>query len=123
MTKTVLVCDDAAFMRVFISGVLTEAGYEVIGEAQNGQEAVERYKELQPDLVTMDIIMPGMTGVDAVKEIMTVDPDAMILMCTAIDQDELMTQAMEAGAKGFVVKPFQTADILASIDEILEESD
>ena len=123
MTKTVLVCDDAAFMRRLITGYLTGAGHKVIGEAPSGEQAVEKYKELQPDLVTMDIVMPGMSGVDAVKEIVADYPDAKILMCTAIGQDQLVAEAKEAGAKGFVVKPFQAPDFLAAVSEILEPSD
>ena len=123
MTKTVLVCDDAAFMRRVITKCLSGAGHEVIGEAMNGEQAVEKYKELQPDFVTMDIVMPGMSGVEAVKEIVANHPDAQILMCTAIGQDQLVADAKEAGAKGFVVKPFQTPDFLAAVSKILESSD
>ncbi len=123
MTKRVLVCDDAAFMRALIINILTDAGHEVIGEARTGVEAVEKYEELKPDLVTMDIVMPEMSGVDAVREIVGSDPDAVILICSAVGLDELAAQAREAGAKGFLVKPFQPPDLLAAVEEVLQHED
>ncbi|MFI5209665.1 MAG: response regulator [Gemmatimonadales bacterium] len=119
MSHTVLVCDDAIFMRTMISDILTTAGFEVIGEAETGREAVDRYKELKPDLVTMDIVMPDMGGIEAVREICRVDPDAKVLMCSAMGQQALVVEAVQAGAKDFVVKPFQPSRVLEAVQRIL----
>ena len=119
MSHTVLVCDDAIFMRTMISDILTQAGFEVIGEAETGREAVDRYRELKPDLVTMDIVMPDMGGIDAVREICKNDPDAKILMCSAMGQQALVVEAVQAGAKDFVVKPFQPSRVLEAVQRIL----
>ena len=119
MSHTVLVCDDAIFMRTMISDILTTAGFEVIGEAETGREAVDRYKELKPDLVTMDIVMPDMGGIEAVREICKVDPDAKVLMCSAMGQQALVVEAIQAGAKDFVVKPFQPSRVLEAVQRIL----
>ncbi|MCH6547116.1 MAG: response regulator, partial [Gemmatimonadetes bacterium] len=107
MSHSVLVCDDAIFMRTMISDILSQAGYEVVGEAETGTQAVERFSELNPDLVTMDIVMPGMGGIDAVREILKIAPSARILMCSAMGQQALVIEAIQAGAKDFVVKPFE----------------
>lgn len=119
MSHTVLVCDDAIFMRTMISDILTTAGFQVIGEAETGREAVDRYKELKPDLVTMDIVMPDMGGIEAVREICRVDPDAKVLMCSAMGQQALVVEAVQAGAKDFVVKPFQPSRVLEAVQRIL----
>jgi two-component system, chemotaxis family, chemotaxis protein CheY len=119
VSHTVLVCDDAIFMRTMISDILTTAGFEVIGEAETGREAVDRYKELKPDLVTMDIVMPDMGGIEAVREICRVDPDAKVLMCSAMGQQALVVEAVQAGAKDFVVKPFQPSRVLEAVQRIL----
>jgi two-component system chemotaxis response regulator CheY len=103
VSGTVLVCDDALFMRTMVKDILTQAGFAVVGEAENGQQAVEFYKKLKPDLVTMDIIMPEMGGIEAVKKIMEIDPQARILMCSAMGQQALVLEAIQAGAKDFVV--------------------
>ena len=116
MSSTVLICDDAEYMREMITDILTKAGHEVVGHAKNGIDAVEMYKELKPDVVTMDIVMPEMSGVDALREIMKIDPDARVLMCTAIGQKALMKQAEEGGARGFVVKPFGPSDFLYALN-------
>jgi two-component system chemotaxis response regulator CheY len=115
----VLVCDDAIFMRTMISDILTQAGYEVVGEAETGAEAVERYRALKPDLVTMDIVMPDMSGIDAVREICRTDPEAKILMCSAMGQQALVVEAIQAGAKDFVVKPFQPSRVLEAVQRLL----
>jgi two-component system chemotaxis response regulator CheY len=120
VSHTVLVCDDAIFMRTMISDILTQAGYEVIGEAETGTQAVERFKELHPDLVTMDIVMPDMGGIDAVREIMKIAPNAKILMCSAMGQQALVVEAIQAGAKDFVVKPFQPSRVLEAVQRVLE---
>jgi two-component system, chemotaxis family, chemotaxis protein CheY len=116
---TVLICDDAIFMRKMISDILTQAGYRVIGEAQNGAEAVRKYRELRPDLVTMDIVMPDMGGIDAVRTIIQEDPGARILMCSAMGQQALVIEAIEAGARDFVVKPFQPGRVLEAVQRAL----
>ncbi len=119
MSHTVLVCDDAIFMRTMIADILTQAGYKVIGEAESGVEAVRRFQELKPDLVTMDIVMPEMGGIDAVREIIKQDPTARILMCSAMGQQALVVEAIQAGAKDFVVKPFQPARVLEAVQRLL----
>ncbi len=120
MSHTVLVCDDAAFMRTLISRILSRAGYEVIGEAETGARAVERFKELDPDLVTMDIVMPDMDGIDAVREIIKISPGAKILMCSAMGQHSLVTDAIQAGARDFVVKPFKSSRVLEAVERVLK---
>ncbi len=116
---TVLVCDDAIFMRKMIGDILAQGGYRVVGEAANGVQAIEMYKQLRPDLVTMDIIMPDMGGIDAVREIVKEDPDARILMCSAMGQQALVVEAIEAGARDFIVKPFQPARVLEAMQRAL----
>lgn len=120
MSHTVLVCDDAIFMRTMISDILAQAGYDVVGEAETGVQAVERFKELNPDLVTMDIVMPDMGGIDAVREIMKIAPNAKVLMCSAMGQQALVVEAIQAGAKDFVVKPFQPSRVLEAVQRVLE---
>ena len=102
----ILVTDDAAFMRMQLKDMVTKAGYEVVGEAENGNAAVELYQKLHPDLVTMDITMPEMDGVSAVKEIRKIDPNAKIIMCSAMGQQNMVLEAIEAGAKDFFGKAF-----------------
>ena len=116
---TVLICDDAIFMRKMISDILVQAGYRVVGEAANGLEALEMYRKLRPDLVTMDIVMPDMGGIDAVREIVAENPDARILMCSAMGQQALVVEAIEAGARDFIVKPFQPARVLEAVQRVL----
>jgi two-component system chemotaxis response regulator CheY len=119
MSNTVLVCDDAVFMRTLLSDILQEAGMNVVGQAETGALAVERYKELRPDVVTMDIVMPDMGGIDAVRAIIKFDPDARIIMCSAMGQQALVVEAIQAGAKDFVVKPFQPSRVLESVHRVL----
>ena len=107
MAKTVLIVDDAAFMRMMLKDILTKANYEVIGEASNGQEAVEKYQELKPNFVTMDITMPIKDGIQAIKEIKKIDPSAKIIVCSAMGQQAMVIESIQAGAKDFIVKPFQ----------------
>ena len=114
-----LVCDDAIFMRTMISDILTQAGFEVVGEAESGSQAVEKYRALKPDLVTMDIVMPDMGGIDAVREITKQDPMAKVLMCSAMGQQALVVEAIQAGAKDFVVKPFQPSRVLEAVNRVL----
>jgi two-component system, chemotaxis family, chemotaxis protein CheY len=115
VSRTVLICDDALFMRVTLGDILTGAGYEVVGQAENGTQAVSMYRQLRPDLVTMDIVMPDMGGIDAVREIIEEHPDAKILMCSAMGQQALVKQAMDAGARDFIVKPFQPSRVLEAV--------
>jgi len=119
VSHTVLVCDDAIFMRTMIRDILSQAGYEVVGEAETGAQAVQKYTELKPDLVTMDIVMPDMGGIDAVREIVEKDADARILMCSAMGQQALVVEAIQAGAKDFVVKPFQPSRVLEAVQRVL----
>ena len=119
MSHTVLVCDDAIFMRTMITDILTQAGYEVIGEAETGAQAVEKYGQLKPDLVTMDIVMQDMGGIEAVSEICRQNPEAKILMCSAMGQQALVVEAIQAGAKDFVVKPFQPSRVLEAVQRLL----
>ncbi len=119
MGHRVLVCDDAIFMRTMISDILSGAGYEVVGEAESGVQAIERYRALKPDLVTMDIVMPDMGGIDAVREIVKQDPGAKVLMCSAMGQQALVVEAIQAGAKDFVVKPFQPSRVLEAVQRVL----
>ncbi|MBA3405200.1 MAG: response regulator [Gemmatimonadaceae bacterium] len=119
MNNTVLVCDDAVFMRTMIGDILTQAGLEVVGEAESGAQAVEQYMALRPDLVTMDIIMPEMGGIEAVRAITGFDPHARVLMCSAMGQQSLVAEAIQAGAKDFVVKPFQPSRVLEAVQRVL----
>lgn len=119
MSKRILVVDDAAFMRMMIKNILTKNGYEVVGEAENGAVALQMYKELKPDLITMDITMPEMDGIQGVKAIRGVDPNANIIMCSAMGQQSMVMEAIQAGAKDFIVKPFQQDRILQAIERVL----
>ncbi len=115
----ILIVDDAAFMRMMIKNILIKEGYEVVGEAENGAQAVEKYKELTPDLVTMDITMPEMDGITAVKEIMKVNKGAKVVMCSAMGQQAMVIDAIQAGAKDFIVKPFQPDRVIEAISKVL----
>ena len=119
MGNRVLVVDDAAFMRMMIKDILRKGGYEVVGEAEDGAKAIEKYRELKPDLVTMDITMPDMDGITAVKEIRKIDPNALIIMFSAMGQQAMVIDAIQAGAKDFVVKPFQPDRVLEAIRKVL----
>lgn len=120
MSKTVLIVDDAAFMRMMIKDILNKNGFDVVGEAENGVQAVEKYEELKPDLVTMDITMPEMDGVAALKEIKQMDPSSTVIMCSAMGQQAMVIDAIQAGAKDFIVKPFQAERVLEAINKALE---
>ena len=117
MAKTVLVVDDAAFMRMMIKDILTKHGYEVIGEAENGVRAIEKYRELQPDVVTMDITMPEMNGVQALINIRKEAPNAKVIMCSAMGQQDMVVEAIRAGARDFIVKPFQADRVLDALQK------
>jgi two-component system, chemotaxis family, chemotaxis protein CheY len=115
----VLVVDDAAFMRKVVSDALTKGGHEVIGEASNGAEAVAQWQELKPELTTLDITMPEKDGLAALKEIMALDPAARVIMCSALGQESKVLEAVKAGARDFVVKPFQTDRVLDAVGKAL----
>jgi two-component system, chemotaxis family, chemotaxis protein CheY len=119
LSHTVLVCDDAPYLRTLMGSILKRGGFEVVGEAQTGQEAVAKYKELRPDVVTMDIVMTDMGGLDAVREIRRFDERARILMCSAMSHQALVSEALEAGASDFVVKPFQPSRLLEAVRQVL----
>jgi two-component system chemotaxis response regulator CheY len=115
----VLIVDDAAFMRMMLKDILTKNGFEVVGEAANGNEAVEKYDQLSPDLVTMDITMPLCDGIAALKQIVGKDPSAKIIMCSAMGQQAMVIEAIQAGAKDFIVKPFQAERIIEAVKKVL----
>ncbi|GAB3794718.1 response regulator [Virgibacillus kimchii] len=119
MAKQILVVDDAAFMRMMIKDILTKNGFEVVGEAQDGIQAVEKYKELSPDLVTMDITMPEMDGITALKKIKEENNDAKVIMCSAMGQQAMVIDAIQAGAQDFIVKPFQEDRVIEAIQKVL----
>ena len=121
MAKRVLVVDDAIFMRNMIKDIFAGDQFDIVGEAANGVEAVEKYKELKPDLVTMDIVMPYKSGIDATREIVQLDPNAVVIMCSALGQESLVMEAIEAGATDFIVKPFRGEDVLAVVKKVLGE--
>lgn len=115
----ILIVDDAKFMRMTLSNILVKANHEVIGEAENGIQAVQLYHEFKPDLVTMDITMPEKSGIEAVKEIKLQYPNARIIMCSAMGQQKMVVEAIEAGAKDFIVKPFDEGRVLDAINRVL----
>ncbi|RJR29944.1 MAG: response regulator [Candidatus Latescibacterota bacterium] len=121
MKLRVLIVDDAIFMRKMISDILVENGMEIAGEADTGAKAIERYKELRPDLVTMDIIMPEMNGIDAVRKILEHDAQARIVMCSALGQQALVQEAITAGAKDFLIKPFNAARVVEVIAKVTSQ--
>lgn len=115
MAKRVLICDDAAFMRMMIKDILTKNGYEVAAEAENGIKAVEKYNETKPDLVMMDITMPEMDGIQALKKIKEVDASANIIMCSAMGQQAMVIESIQSGARDFIVKPFNQDRVLEAV--------
>lgn len=119
MGKNILIVDDAAFMRMMIKDILTKNGYDVVGEAENGVKAVEKYKELKPDLVLMDITMPEMDGIEAVKTIKAADASAKVIMCSAMGQQAMVIESIQAGAKDFIVKPFQAERVIEAVRKVV----
>jgi two-component system chemotaxis response regulator CheY len=115
----VLVVDDAAFMRKMVSDALSGGGHEIVGEAANGSEAVQRFQELRPDVMTLDITMPEKDGLTALREIIAVDPGAKVIMCSALGQESKVLESIKLGAKDFVVKPFQAERVLSAIEKAL----
>lgn len=116
--KRVLITDDTAFMRMTLRRLLEQNGYEVVGEAENGADAVEKYSQLRPDVVTMDLTMPQMDGITAIREIMKIDPGARIIVVSAMGQKPMVIEALNAGAKDFLVKPFQPQRVLEAIQKV-----
>ena len=119
MAKNILICDDAAFMRMMIKDILTKNGYNVVGEAENGAKGVERYNELKPDLVLMDITMPEMDGIAALKAIKSLDPKAKVIMCSAMGQQAMVIESIQSGARDFIVKPFQADRVIEAVEKVL----
>ncbi|MCD7033660.1 response regulator [Metabacillus sp. GX 13764] len=115
----VLIVDDAKFMRITLSNILQEAGHEIAGEAENGEEAVAEFRKLQPDLVTMDITMPEKNGIEALKEIKAEYPNAKVIMCSAMGQQKMVVDAIEAGAKDFIVKPFDKNRVAEAVQRVI----
>ena len=113
----ILVVDDAMFMRTMLKNMLIKNGHKVVGEASDGKEAVLKYQELHPDLVTLDITMPEMDGLQAIKEIMKIDSNARVIMCSAMGQQAMVIEAIQSGAKDFIVKPFQEDRVLSAISK------
>jgi two-component system chemotaxis response regulator CheY len=122
MSKRVLITDDAAFMREMLREILTDGGYEVVAEAADGDETLARFREHQPDVITLDIVMPGKSGLDVLREITALDPSACIVMCSALGQEALVMEALEAGAKEYIIKPFKPDQVLGALNEALQKS-
>ena len=120
MSATIMIVDDAAFMRMMLKDILTKNGFTVVGEAENGVVAVEKYMQLKPNLTTMDITMPEMDGIQALKEIRKRDQKARVIMCSAMGQQAMVIEAIQAGAKGFIVKPFQADHVVEAITKALK---
>jgi two-component system chemotaxis response regulator CheY len=119
MAKRILISDDAAFMRMMIKDILTKNGYEIAAEAENGADAVQKYEETNPDLVLMDITMPEMDGIQALKKIRESHPDAKVVMCSAMGQQAMVIEAIQSGAKDFIVKPFQADRVLEAVQKAI----
>jgi len=121
MSRRVLVADDARFMRQLIRDIIEAEGFDVVGEAEDGRAVVEAFSKLQPDVVTMDVVMPKCSGIEAVKEILALDPGAKIVMVSALGQEQLVTEALEAGALDYVVKPFKPDAVLETLSKVIEK--
>ena len=120
MAKNILVVDDAAFMRMMIKDILTKNGYNVAGEAENGAKALEKYNEVKPDLVLMDITMPEVDGIQALKNIKAADPNAKVIMCSAMGQQAMVIESIQSGARDFIVKPFQPERVLEAVKKAVD---
>jgi two-component system chemotaxis response regulator CheY len=119
MAKSILICDDAAFMRMMIKDILVKNGYSIAGEAENGLKAIDKYTETKPDLVMMDITMPEMDGIQALKKIKELDPSANVIMCSAMGQQAMVIESIQSGAKDFIVKPFQAERVLEAVKKVV----
>ena len=122
MGLRVLIVDDALFMRGMLKDLFIKGGYEVVGEAADGREAVEQYRRLRPDLVTMDIVMPLVSGIEALTEIRREDPEACVVMCSAMGQEALILEAVQAGARDFIVKPFSDEKVLETARRVVKRA-
>lgn len=118
MSLKVLIVDDASFMRTMLIDILTSGGFELAGEATDGVEAVQKFRELKPDIVTMDIVMPLKSGIDAVREIIALNKDARIIMCSALGQESLVLEAINAGAKDYIIKPFDPDKVIEMVKRV-----
>lgn len=123
MASRILIVDDASFMRMMLRNILTSHGYEIIGEAENGILAVEAYQRLKPDIMLIDLIMPEMGGIEAVRKVMEVDSNAKIIICSAMGQQALVVEAMQAGARDFIIKPFQPTSVVEAIQKVEHEEE
>lgn len=119
--KKLLIVDDASVVRLMVKKVLRQSNFTVIGEASNGKEALEKYKELRPDIVTMDLVMPEVDGIQATKDIIAFDENAKVVILSGIDQKEMLMQAIKAGASSYIVKPFEGDRIISTLNEVLEK--
>lgn len=119
MAARVLIVDDALFMRTMLRNILVESGFEIVGEAATGTEAVEKFRRLSPDLTTMDVVMPECNGIEALRQIMALDPGARVVMCSALGQESLIVEALDAGARDFIVKPFKPAKVVEVAQKVL----
>ena len=119
MAARILIVDDALFMRTMLRNIFVESGFDVVGEAGSGVEAVEKFRELSPDLTTMDIVMPELNGIEALKRIVALDPRARVVMCSALGQESLIIEALDAGARDFIVKPFKPAKVVEVAQKVL----
>lgn len=117
MSKRIMIVDDAIFMRMKLKDILEKNGYEVVAEAQNGADAIEKYRAERPDIVTMDITMPEMDGIEALRGIKRIDPSAKVIMCSAMGQQAMVMEAIQSGALDFIVKPFETDRVIDSIQK------
>jgi two-component system chemotaxis response regulator CheY len=122
MSYSVLIADDAAFMREMLRDILTGAGFRVVAEAEDGVQAVASYREHRPDLVTLDIVMPRKSGIDTLREIREGDPNACVVMCSALGQEALVMEALDAGARDYVVKPFRADQVLAAVTRAVQKA-
>jgi len=115
----ILIVDDTLFMRTLLKNIIFSGGHTIAGEAADGDDAIEKYRELKPDLVTMDVVMPKMNGIEALKGIRALDPQAKVIMCTAVGQEQMVKLAIKSGARGYIVKPFQAPKVLEEIKSVL----
>ncbi|QSZ66288.1 response regulator [Methanofollis aquaemaris] len=115
----ILIVDDTLFMRTLLKNILFSGGHTIVGEAENGEDAIAKYQELKPDLVTMDVVMPKKNGIEALQGIREIDPNAKVVMCTAVGQEQMVKLAVKSGAKGYIVKPFQAPKVLEEVKNVL----